>query len=285
MTVDKLMASADLDVLLKQASDILARKQGKDKPVIAVWGMMNAGKSYLLNMLTHHYNAEYFPTNDVRETAELRQFHGESYIFLDTPGLDAHDADDQVAMDGAAKADVVLFVHQPKGELEKIELDFLKQLKESFGVYAEKNIVLVISKADAESLDKIVQIEQKVLEQCHLHLGFAPESFLISGTRFHKGIQQHKDGLVKASHLQELKQHIETLGIDVRTVREERIRQAQNRLLLDIAAAEEALNDEKLQLEDDLYWNFARFNDAMLSFDLSMTLKRAEYVNELSRGE
>lgn len=285
MTAKDSMASADLDVLLKQASDILARKQGKDKPVIAVWGMMNAGKSYLLNMLTHHYNAEYFPTNDVRETAELRQFEGESYIFLDTPGLDAHDADDQVAMDGATKADVVLFVHQPKGELEKIELDFLKQLKESFGGYAEKNIVLVISKADAESLDKIEQIEQKVLEQCHLYLGFAPESFLISGTRFHKGIQQHKDGLVKASHLQELKQHIETLGIDVRAVREERIRHAQTALSFDIAAAEEALNDEKLQLEDDLYWNFARFNDAMLSLDLSMTLKRTEYLNERLQGE
>lgn len=285
MTAKDSMASADLDVLLKQASDILARKQGQDKPVIAVWGMMNAGKSYLLNMLTHHYNAEYFPTNDVRETAELRLFEGESYIFLDTPGLDAHDADDQVAMDGAAKADVVLFVHQPQGELEKIELDFLKQLKESFGVYAEKNIVLVISKADAESLDKIEQIEQKVLEQCHLHLGFAPESFLISGTRFHKGIQQHKDGLVKASHLQELKLHIETLGIDVRAVREERIRHAQNTLLLEISAAEEALNDEKLQLEDDLYWNFARFNDAMLSLDLSMTLKKTEYLNERLRGE
>ena len=285
MTAKDSIASADLDVLLKQASDILARKQVKNKPVIAVWGMMNAGKSYLLNMLSQHYNAEFFPTNDVRETAKLRQFEGESYIFLDTPGLDANDADDQVAMDGAAKADVVLFVHQPQGELEKIELDFLKQLNETFGDHAEKNIVVVISKEDAESLDKIEQIEQKVLEQCHLHLDFVPASFLISGARFHKGIQQHKDGLVKASHLQELKQHIETLGIDVRAVREERIRQAQNGLLLDIAAAEEALNDEKLQLEDDLYWNFASFNDAMLSLDLSMTLKRTEYLNERLRGE
>lgn len=285
MTAENSVASVDLDVLLKQVSDVLARKQGKDKPVIAVWGMMNAGKSYLLNMLTDHYKAEYFPTNDVRETAELRRFEGEPYIFLDTPGLDANEADDQVAMDGAAKADVVLFVHQPQGELEKIELDFLKLLKESFGVYAEKNIVLVISKTDAESQDKIEQIEQKVLEQCHLHLGFTPASFLISGTRFHRGIQQHKDGLVKASHLQELKQHIDTLGIDVRAVREEKIRNAQDALLLVISAEEEALNDEKLLLEDELYWNFASFNDAMLSFDLSMTLARAKYLNERIQGE
>jgi GTPase Era involved in 16S rRNA processing len=285
MTAKNSMASADLDLLLKQASDILVRKQGKNKPVIAVWGIMNAGKSYLLNMLTQHYNAEFFPTNDVRETAKLRQFEGESYIFLDTPGLDANDADNKVAMDGAAKADVVLFVHQPQGELDMIELDFLKRLKESFGDHAEKNIVLVISKADAESLDKIEQIEQKVLEQCHLHLDFTPASFLISGTRFHKGIQQHKDGLVKASHLQELKQHIETLGIDVRAVREERIRQAQNRLLVDIADAEDALNDEKRQLENSLYGNFASFNNAMLSLDLSMISKRNEYLHERLRGE
>lgn len=285
MAAKNSIASADLIALQKQASDLLAKKQDNNKPVIAVWGMMNAGKSYLLNMLTHHYNAEYFPTNDVRETAELKQFEGESYIFLDTPGLDANDADDQIAMDGAVKADVVLFVHQPQGELEKIELDFLKQLKKSFGDHAEKNIVLIISKADAERLDKIEQIEQKVLEQCHLNLDFLPASFLISGTRFHKGIQQHKAGLVKASHLEELKAHIETIGIDLRAVREERKQQAINTLLLSISAMEGKLNDEQQQLNDRLYRDFSSFNQAMSLLDLSMTLKKAEYMNEQLRGE
>ncbi|WP_350594595.1 MULTISPECIES: GTPase [unclassified Pseudoalteromonas] len=285
MTTKNSRHSVDLNVLQKQVKDTLAKKEGKDKPVIAVWGMMNAGKSYLLNMLTQHYSAEYFPTNDIRETAKIRQFEGEAYIFLDTPGLDANDADDQVAMDGAAKADVVLFVHQPRGELEKIELDFLKNLKESFGFYAQENIVLVISKTDVESLDKIEQIEQKVLEQCNQYLGFTPASFLISGTRFHKGIQQHKEGLVKASHLEKLKQHIETLGIDISVLREEKVRQIQNTLLTNISVAEGALNDEKQQLEDNLHQDFISFDAAMLSLDLSMTMKRAEYLNETIRGE
>lgn len=275
--IGKSMTTDLVSQLLEQATDILARKEVNDKPIIAVWGTMNAGKSYLLNMLTHHYNTEYFPVNDVRETAELKQFEGESYIFLDTPGLDANVVDDQIAMIGAKKADLVLFVHQPKGELEKIELDFLQKLKCSFGDYADKNIILIISKVDRESQDKIEQIEQKVLEQCQYHLGFTPVSFLISGTRFHKGVKNQKDGLLKASNLEDLKDHIDSLGVNFQAVRDERERVALNELLLDILAAEDDLNFEKKQINENLCSAFSNFNQASAALATAFELKLSEY--------
>ncbi|EKO3572618.1 50S ribosome-binding GTPase [Vibrio metschnikovii] len=284
MKANNSTALVDADDLIKRSSGILERKQDENKPIIAVWGMMNAGKSYLLNMLTQHYNAEFFPTNDIRETAELKLFEGESYIFLDTPGLDANKDDDLIALGGAAQADLVLFVHQPQGELEKLELDFLKQLKESFGEYAEQQIVLVISKADAESQDKIEQIEQKVLEQCHEYLGFSPVSFQISGTRFHKGIQLSKDGLVKASHLEELKQHIDDLSIDFYAIRQEKQRCAINDLLEDVLKLEQDLFDKKEKIINDLDSRFSIFNEAMSSLDLSMTSKKAEFMKARLQG-
>ena len=90
----------------------------EQKPVVAVWGLMNAGKSYLLNMLTDHFGEEYFKTNDFRETAEIKKYESNQIIYLDTPGLDANEADNLEAIRGVARADVVLFVHQPQGELE-----------------------------------------------------------------------------------------------------------------------------------------------------------------------
>ena len=76
---------------LKNRSEQLALSaySAPNKPLIAVCGLMNTGKSYLLNMLTQHIDQEYFKTADQRETAANKTLETEQYIYLDTPGLDA----------------------------------------------------------------------------------------------------------------------------------------------------------------------------------------------------
>lgn len=54
----------------------------------------------------------------------------------------------------------------------------------------------------------MLEIQTKVLEQCKT-LGFEPKCFQISNTRYKKGIETHKDALIRNSHVDELKQHIE----------------------------------------------------------------------------
>ena len=82
---------------IEEKIQLIIDEQNNKKPIIVAYGLMNAGKSYLLNMLTQHISEEFFKTNDIRETATIKKFESEKYIYLDTPGLDANEEDDSQA--------------------------------------------------------------------------------------------------------------------------------------------------------------------------------------------
>lgn len=263
--------------LIHRADELLQKDIAGGKPMIAAWGLMNAGKSYLLNMLTNHIQNECFRTNDIRETAELKTFEAEDFIFLDTPGLDANSSDDAIAAQGAAAADIVLFVHQPQGELEKIEIDFLQQLKASFGQYAEKNIILVLSKSDVESAEKIDAIKVRMLEQCRDELGFTPHCYVLSGSRFHAGMMQNKAGLVRASHLQDLTAHLQTLHTDVAAIQRERQLIAVEALIAEFEQAEAALHEQNAEASRAIKKGFKPFDRAIKDFRTFTTVSLNTY--------
>jgi GTPase Era involved in 16S rRNA processing len=167
--------------------DELLSGEEESTPAIVAYGMMNAGKSYLLNMLTGHVEQEFFRTNDIRETVDVARFEDAGCAWVDTPGLDADEEDDRRAQQGVQAADIVLFVHQPQGELEAKEVAFLGQLRASLDAFAASNIVVVLSKADKEAVGKLGQVEQRIAQQCMELLGFAPRIFRVSAKR-------HRDG-------------------------------------------------------------------------------------------
>lgn len=264
--------------LFSQADALLEEKLTDSKPVIAAWGLMNAGKSYLLNMLTGHFETERFRTNDIRETAQLQAYTSDDFVFLDTPGLDANDADNQQAQQGAKRADVILFVHQPPGELEKIEVDFLRELVASFGSYADQNIILILSKSDAESAEKIDAIEKRILEQCRSDLNFSPRCFTLSGTRFKTGMTQNKQGLVRASHIQELEHYLQRFA-GVSAVQRERQLVAVNELIAGMKRAEAEVAQIKSDTKAQLIDGFAAFNLAVKAFRQTMDSHAAALRN------
>lgn len=234
------------DVVLKQGSTLLqAKSQGSSKPVVVAWGLMNAGKSYLLNMLTEHIDNEYFKTNDFRETAEVKKFETEDFVFLDTPGLDASTEDNLTAIQGVGKADIVLFVHQLQGELEAVEIEFLQNLVDSFGEYASDNIIIVLSKVDKEDEKKVEDIRDKVLQQCEIYIGFEPKCIAISNTVYKAGAEKNIEGLIKISNIGSLHELLKQLSVSVQGVREERQLQQKQQLI-------KQLEDEKKQLEQIL---------------------------------
>lgn len=256
--------------LLQKADALLEQEITAGKPIIAAWGLMNAGKSFLLNMLTNHIQTECFRTNDIRETAELSEFETDDFVFLDTPGLDANNADDLIALQGAAKADIVLFVHQPQGELEQIEMDFLRQLKASFGEYAEQNIILILSKADVESAENIAAIEKRMLEQCRDDLGFMPRCYALSGSRFHAGVMQKQEGLIRASRLYDLAEHLDGLNTDAVNVKRERQRVAVEEIIAEFIQAETALHEQFARKKSQIQNGFQPFDKVMENFRASM---------------
>lgn len=233
------------------------------KPVIAVCGLMNAGKSYLLNMLTQHIEQEYFKTADQRETTKNKRLETEHYIYLDTPGLDADSQDDAMANQGIDEADFVLFVHQPQGELDKSELDFLKQLKNRFGISAKHSIAIVISKIDKESQEKINAIDKEIQKQCQEGLGTIFATFQVSNTRYKTGISRQKNGLIQASHIDDLLQHLKKTTPKIHQARQSKLAASIEALLTEVDHLTQELRNEKTTIQQGISSQFADFNSQM----------------------
>lgn len=265
--------------LRKYSQDFLNQSLRSEKPVIVTWGLMNAGKSSLLNMLTQHIEQEFFKTNDFRETTEVSAYEGDQYIYLDTPGLDANTADNLEALKGIKKADVVLFVHQLQGELEANEVEFLKEVRTSFGQYAEKNIILILSKVDKEDRSKVDQIQKRVLEQCEQYLGFQPQCFQISNTLYQQGIQKHKDGLVRHSHIEDLKQCINSIVSNTQVVRQERLNQEKALLLKKLTEQKTKIEAEHQVQRSLLMDGFVSFQRSLKSLKQLVETKAQQYKN------
>ena len=265
--------------LRKYSQDFLNQSLRSEKPVIVTWGLMNAGKSSLLNMLTQHIEQEFFKTNDFRETTEVSAYEGDQYIYLDTPGLDANTADNLEALKGIKKADVVLFVHQLQGELEANEVEFLKDVRTSFGQYAEKNIILILSKVDKEDRSKVDQIQKRVLEQCEQYLGFQPQCFQISNKLYQQGIQKHKDGLVRHSHIEDLKQCINSIVSNTRVVRQERLNQEKALLLKKLTEQKTKIEAEHQAQRSLLMDGFVSFQRSLKSLKQFVETKAQQYKN------
>lgn len=257
---------------------LLGQQQAGNKPIIAVWGLMNVGKSSLLNMLTEHIDSEYFKTNDFRETTEVKTFENEHCIFLDTPGLDANSQDDAEALKGIKQANIVLFVHQLQGELEKVEIDFLKNVRDSFGEFANQNIVIVLAKVDKESPEKVNTIQEKILEQCQEMLGFKPQCFQVSNTRYRKGVSENKDGLIKHSHMNELKEYIASILSDSHLVTLARQKHERDEIISQLRQQLEIIHSVRAQKVNELLQPLEQVNEFIKDLTKIVESKRQQYL-------
>ena len=234
--------------------------QHAPKPVIAACGLMNAGKSYLLNMLTRHFEQEFFRTADIRETVENAQFESDRYIYLDTPGLDANEQDDEHAWSGLQQADVVLFVHQPQGELEAVEADFLRALAAARGSDAGASILVVLSKTDKHTPQNLDAIEARIRQQCAAHLGFEPQVFRVSGKRYRNGLVEDERALVAASGMDALIAQIGTVAATVQAIRARKTLAETQALLEAVVQAEHRIKARRKRLRSEVIDAFAAFN-------------------------
>lgn len=257
----------------------LASDRPAQKPIVVAYGLMNAGKSFLMNMLTQHVEQEFFKTNDVRETVVNALFEGSECVFLDTPGLDATAEDDEHAQHGARKGDIVLFVHQPQGEFEAVELDFLNVLRETLDEHASSNIVVVLSKIDKEAAEKIDLIEGRVAEQCEQALGFAPRIFRVSGKRYQDGIRKGHAVLAAASGIDALASHLRELARDVRAVRTRKRALQIDALQAQVREGRRNAQQDRQTLQDAITGEFAAFDEQVAQLRRHLDASAAAYKN------
>ena len=182
------------------------------KPRIAAWGLVKAGKSSLLNMLSGHAIDQHFQTGDIRTTRTNQALELNDYVLIDTPGLGIDEDDTQQANEGLDTADIVLFVHAPPGELDEEEVALLDQLRNTFGDDVGERVVLVVSQLDKLQDADLAEVRETIERQALIHLGTAPECFVISNTRFKSGVEKNKEGLCIKSGIPPLAQHLQTLS-------------------------------------------------------------------------
>lgn len=220
------------------------------KPSIAAWGLVKAGKSSLLNMLSGHAQEEYFATGAVRTTRTNQQLELEHYVLIDTPGLGIEQSDSQQAMEGLDLADVVMFVHAPPGELDEEEIDLLLKLRDVHGDALEQRLVMVLSLLDKDQDGAMAQVRERIESQVLRCLGFQPACFEVSSRRFQRGMELGREGLLEKSGVPALAAQLDRmareLGPQLAASRQQRLVQRREQLS---AALDQALEQEQAQVQ------------------------------------
>lgn len=187
---------------------------------VAVCGIVNAGKSTLLNALQDQV---VFETGVVRTTKKEKAIQfSEDIELIDLPGLDANEEDNAYTLHYFKKtADVFLLVHNgQEGELNAIEMKLFNQ------VLKERDRVLVVhthmSNVDKEEKNNIEQIITQQLNRSVLH-------FYVDSLVYQKGVKENKKLLQEAGGVDLLKQAL-LEGVSVFRLSLEKEKEAKKRL-------------------------------------------------------
>lgn len=203
-------------------------------------GSMNHGKSSLFNSLL---DSNVFATEDVRTTVENQTVKWKDNIYLvDTPGIAADESDDLVAYEAYRCANMIIFVHTAKvGELHKKELETINNIKSFFTdqSFFWQHFCLVITFIDSDSNDSVLAILNKSLEDIKTNCGgYGFKTFIVSNSRYQKGLAENKQGLINKSGIPELRNYLQSNFSEWLSenniIRKEKIRRAKAELLSQI---------------------------------------------------
>lgn len=108
---------------------------------IIVYGVYNAGKSTLINVMV---GKEVAAVDDIPLTDSITEYSCGNYKIIDTPGIDAPLEHEELTLKEMLKADAIIFVVNPAGVIEEQKtldtlLELLQQGKKIFLIFNEKS--------------------------------------------------------------------------------------------------------------------------------------------------
>lgn len=133
-------------------------KKRKPDACIMIYGVYNAGKSTLINVLLGRKEAA---MDDIPLTNQVTAYAWDKYNLLDTPGVDAPIAHEDVTNAQMLKADAIIFVVDPLGTVEEVKtLEVLVDL-----LAAHKQVFLVFNDKKGLSEEVYIKLKDQTREQ------------------------------------------------------------------------------------------------------------------------
>lgn len=140
---------------------VFESKKTQADAVIMIYGVYNAGKSTLINMLLGKEEAA---TDDIPLTDKVSAYRWENYTILDTPGVDAPIEHENVTKAQMLKADAIIFVVDPLGTVEEA-----KTLEVLVDLHADhKQVFLVFNEKKLLSDEDFIKLKSQVREQMQI---------------------------------------------------------------------------------------------------------------------
>ena len=176
-----------------------------DSPInVVVIGIMNHGKSTMLNALLDDTDDTIFKVADKRETKEVQYEKRDGICWTDTPGFDADETDDNKALEGITQLEVGLFVHKAStGELHANEVEVLHKLANKREEAFLKNTCIVLND-DISDDEKLEILLDRIEEQLEDALEQRLKVFRCNPKSYQKGLRENKELLKKQSGIARL---------------------------------------------------------------------------------
>jgi len=202
----------------REVTDFLNIKESFKEDIITIScvGLYNHGKSTLLNALIKDFDLKTFKTADARETTSNKSIIYKNIKYVDTPGLNAQEKDDQKVMKAIQTSDITLFVHTlTAGELNKKEVEFLDAIKKNWKDSQEliERTLFVLTRTDKVTRhEDIANTENKVKEQIQTIFQSPAVIISTSSKDYIEGMLHDEGELIVESNIQLLEEKISLLA-------------------------------------------------------------------------
>ena len=187
----------------------------EQKPKVLVYGIYNAGKSTLVNVLCGKEVAE---VGDRPTTAKTQPYDAGKYILMDTPGIDAPIEHEMEADENMNNCHVILFVVSSKGGFEsrKNYERMVEMIQRGLPFYIILNDRGSATTDEQEHQRELESIQQKIITNLIQvsgddHIDEKYEVITLNTKRAWTGIQKGKQILVEKSGIQVLQRRLENL--------------------------------------------------------------------------
>lgn len=187
----------------------------KQKPKVLVYGIYNAGKSTLVNVLCGKEVAE---VGDRPTTAKTQPYDAGKYILMDTPGIDAPIEHELEANENMNNCHVILFVVSSKGGFEsrKNYERMVQMIQRGLPFYIILNDRGSATTDEQEHQRELESIQQKIITNLIQvsgddHIDEKYEVITLNTKRAWTGIQKGKQILVEKSGIRALQLRLENL--------------------------------------------------------------------------